>query len=46
VNPAIKSEKLGTAPPSEDVKKAPTRAQPRSMEPTVQKGTPTDVSKK
>jgi hypothetical protein len=46
VNPAIKSEKLGTAPPSEDVKKAPTKAEPRHMEPTVQKGTPTDVSKK
>jgi hypothetical protein len=46
VNPAIKSEKLGTAPPSEDVKKAPTRAQPRNIEPTVQKGTPTNVSKK
>jgi hypothetical protein len=46
VNPAIKSEKLGTAPPSEDVKKGQTRAQPKNAEPTVQKGTPTDVSKK
>jgi hypothetical protein len=46
VNPAIKSEKLGTAPPSEDVKKLPTRAEPRNAVPTVQKGTPVDVSKK
>jgi len=45
VNPAIKSEKLGTAPPSEDVKKAPTQAQPRGMKPTVDKGTP-DVKNK
>ncbi|ALK97867.1 hypothetical protein AB595_16120 [Massilia sp. WF1] len=45
-NPAIKSEKLGTAPPSQDVKKGQTRPQPKDMPPTVQKGTPTDVSKK
>jgi hypothetical protein len=45
VNPAIKSEKLGTAPPSEDVKKAATRAQPRDAKPTVDKGTP-DVKNK
>jgi hypothetical protein len=44
-NPAIKSEKLGTAPPSEDVKKTPTRAQPRDAKPTVDKGTP-DVKNK
>jgi colicin import membrane protein len=43
--PPIKSEKLGTAPPSEDVKKTPTKAQPRSMPPTVDKGTP-DVKNK
>jgi hypothetical protein len=45
INPAIKSEKLGTAPPSEDIKKAPTRAQPESAKPTVDKGTP-DVKNK
>jgi hypothetical protein len=45
VNPAVKSEKLGTAPPSEDVKKAPTQAQPRDAKPTVDKGTP-DVKNK
>jgi hypothetical protein len=45
VIPPIKSEKLGTAPPSEDVKKTPTKAQPRSMAPTVDKGTP-DVKNK
>jgi len=44
-NPGVKSEKLGTAPPSEDVKKAPTRAQPRDAKPTVDKGTP-DVKNK
>jgi hypothetical protein len=44
-NPAIKSEKLGTAPPSEDVKKMPTQAQPRDAKPTVDKGTP-DVKNK
>ena len=43
--PAVKSEKLGTAPPSEDVKKAPTRAQPSNAKPTVDKGTP-DVKNK
>jgi hypothetical protein len=36
----IKSEKLGTAPPSKDVKLAPTQAQPRDAKPTVDKGTP------
>jgi hypothetical protein len=37
----IRSEKLGTAPPSEDVKKHPTRAQPAGMAPTVvKKNTP------
>jgi hypothetical protein len=45
VNPAVKSEKLGTAPPSEDVKKAPTQVQPRDAKPTVDKGTP-DVKNK
>jgi hypothetical protein len=44
-NPGIKSEKLGTAPPSEDVKKAPTKAQPRDARPTIDKGTP-DVKNK
>jgi colicin import membrane protein len=41
----IKSEKLGTAAPSADVKSGPTRTQPRDASPTVQKGSP-DVSKK
>jgi colicin import membrane protein len=36
----IRSEKLGTAPPSEDVKAHPTRAEPAGTPPTVQKGTP------
>jgi hypothetical protein len=44
-NPGVKSEKLGTAPPSEDVKKAPTKAQPRDARPTIDKGTP-DVKNK
>lgn len=44
-NPAIKSEKLGTAPPSADVKKGQTQAQPRDAKPTVDKGTP-DVKNK
>jgi hypothetical protein len=44
-NPGVKSEKLGTAPPSEDVKKGPTRAQPRDAKPTIDKGTP-DVKNK
>jgi hypothetical protein len=44
-NPGVKSEKLGTAPPSEDVKKGPTRAQPRDARPTIDKGTP-DVKNK
>jgi hypothetical protein len=43
----IKSEKFGTAPPSEDVKKGPTVAEPKNAKPTVRKGsTPEDVSKK
>jgi hypothetical protein len=33
----IRSEKLGTAPPSADVKKQPTRAQPAGAAPTVVK---------
>jgi hypothetical protein len=45
VIPPIKSEKLGTAPPSEDVKAAPTKAEPRNQKPTVDKGTP-DVKNK
>jgi colicin import membrane protein len=36
----IKSEKLGTAPPSADVKAGPTHAVPAGTGPTVQKGTP------
>lgn len=36
----IKSEKLGTAPPSTDVKAGPTKAEPAGTSPTVQKGTP------
>jgi hypothetical protein len=39
-NPAIKSEKLGTAAPSADVKKAPTQPQPAGTKPTVDRGTP------
>jgi hypothetical protein len=35
----IKSEKLGTAPPSTDVKAGPTKAEPAGTPPTVQKGT-------
>jgi len=46
VLPAVKSEKLGTAPPSEDVKKVPTQAQPKDAPPTVQKDTPKNVSRK
>jgi hypothetical protein len=45
-NPIVKSEKFGTAPPSEDQKAGPTRAEPRSASPTVQKGSPEGVSKK
>lgn len=45
-NPLVKSEKFGTAPPSEDQKAGPTRAEPRGAEPTVQKGSPENVSKK
>ena len=36
----LKSEKLGTAPPSTDVKAGPTKAEPAGTPPTVQKGTP------
>jgi hypothetical protein len=36
----IKSEKLGTAPPSTDVKAGPTKAEPAGTPPTVQTGTP------
>jgi hypothetical protein len=45
-NPIVKSEKFGTAPPSSDYKAGPTKALPRGAAPTVQKGLPTDVSKK
>jgi len=45
-NPIVKSEKFGTAPPSEDQKAGPTKAVPRGTEPTVQKGSPENVSKK
>ena len=34
------AEKLGTAPPSTDVKAGPTKAEPAGTPPTVQKGTP------
>jgi colicin import membrane protein len=36
----IRSEKLGTAAPSGDVKQRPTQTEPRNAPPTVQKGTP------
>ncbi len=45
-NPIVKSEKWGTAPPSEDQKAGPTKAVPHGAEPTVQKGSPENVSKK
>jgi hypothetical protein len=45
-NPIIKSEKFGTAPPSEDQKAGPTRSVARGASPTVQKGSPEGVSKK
>ncbi|TQK03186.1 hypothetical protein [Herbaspirillum sp. SJZ107] len=45
-NPIVKSEKWGTAPPSEDQKAGPTKAVPHGTEPTVQKGSPENVSKK
>ena len=45
-NPIVKSEKWGTAPPSEDYKAGPTKAVPHGAEPTVQKGSPENVSKK
>jgi hypothetical protein len=41
----VKSEKLGTAPPSRDVKAGPTQPVPHGTGPTVQKGSP-DASKK
>jgi hypothetical protein len=41
----VKSEKLGTAPASRDVKAGPTQAVPHGTGPTVQKGSP-DASKK
>ena len=44
-NPIVKSEKFGTAPPSEDVKAGPTKTVPHGVAPTVQKGSP-DASKK
>jgi len=45
-NPIVKSEKFGTAPPSEDHKAGPTKAEPRGTEPTVQKGSPETANKK
>lgn len=45
-NPIVKSEKFGTAPPSEDQKAGPTKSVPRGVSPTVQKGSPDSVSKK
>ena len=45
-NPIVKSEKWGTAPPSEDQKAGPTKAVPHGADPTVQKGSPENVSKK
>jgi len=45
-NVPVKSEKLGTARPSEDVKKEPTRAVPKGASPTVNKeGVPKDINK-
>ncbi|KFI08114.1 hypothetical protein JN27_04695, partial [Massilia sp. BSC265] len=42
----IKSEKLGTAAPSEDVKRGPTRAVPKGAAPAVEKdNTPTTANK-
>jgi hypothetical protein len=41
----IKSEKLGTARPSEDVKRGPTPSMPRGAKPTVnKKGVPEDAT--
>lgn len=45
-NVPVKSEKLGTARPSEDVKQGPTRAEPAGTPPTVnKKGVPSDAPK-
>lgn len=45
-NVPVKSEKLGTARPSEDVKQGPTRALPAGAAPTVnKKGVPDDATK-
>ena len=45
-NVPIKSEKLGTARPSEDVKQGPTRAEPAGASPTVnKKGVPENAPK-
>jgi len=45
-NVPVKSEKLGTARPSEDVKRAPTRSVPKGASPTVNKeGVPKDINK-
>ncbi|QNB00391.1 hypothetical protein G4G31_18840 [Massilia sp. Se16.2.3] len=37
-NVPIKSEKMGTAAPSDDVKKGPTKAVPKGASPAVDKG--------
>ena len=45
-NVPVKSEKHGTARPSEDVKAGPTRAEPKNAPPTVNKeGVPKDINK-
>jgi len=45
-NVPVKSEKLGTARPSEDVKQGPTRAEPAGASPTVnKKGVPANAPK-
>ena len=45
-NVPVKSEKLGTARPSEDVKQGPTRAEPAGASPTVnKKGVPENAPK-
>ncbi|WP_137174420.1 hypothetical protein [Massilia sp. HP4] len=45
-NVPVKSEKLGTARPSEDVKQGPTRAEPAGASPTVnKKGVPKNAPK-
>ncbi|MFC3458497.1 hypothetical protein [Massilia haematophila] len=45
-NVPIKSEKLGTAAPSEDVKKAPTKSVPKGASPAVDKGNADAVQNK